>query len=211
MLMSRMRPGLTRADAVVFRSLVDDAGHNAVSGMAAAAATTKKAHDDSGHDRDATLICSLKEWNDPSSTEFASTILTTWDREDVPELVYRYLLAPYARWGAGIARHPTDVVFVTHILLYSVVSAIRLFTNFSYGHDVLHLGFTGWCIGPFTLLMHNHIHNDGVLKPHWAWLDKMLPYILGPLMGHTWNSYYYRHVKHHHIEGNGTSQLCPFG
>jgi len=26
-------------------------------------------------------------------------------------------------------------------------------------------------------------------------------------MGHTWNSYYYHHVKHHHVEGNGPGDL----
>lgn len=28
-----------------------------------------------------------------------------------------------------------------------------------------------------------------------------------PLMGHTWDSYYYHHVKHHHVEGNGPDDL----
>ena len=26
-------------------------------------------------------------------------------------------------------------------------------------------------------------------------------------MGHTWDSYYYHHVKHHHVEGNGPADL----
>lgn len=26
-------------------------------------------------------------------------------------------------------------------------------------------------------------------------------------MGHTWNSYYYHHIKHHHVEGNGPDDL----
>lgn len=26
-------------------------------------------------------------------------------------------------------------------------------------------------------------------------------------MGHTWNTYYYHHVKHHHVEGNGPNDL----
>lgn len=26
-------------------------------------------------------------------------------------------------------------------------------------------------------------------------------------MGHTWNAYYYHHVKHHHVEGNGPDDL----
>lgn len=216
-MLSQLDPGLTCADIVVLQNLADDAwsASDEAAGEVASAAevTNKKLHDDSGaRDRDSAAIRRLKDWNNPSSAEFTPTILTTWDREDVPDLVHRYLLAPYARWAAGIVRHPTDVVFLTHILLYLTVnvgSAIRLFTHFSYWHGVLHLAFTGWCIGSFTLLMHNHIHNNGVLRPHWAWLDKTFPYILEPLMGHTWDSYYYHHVKHHHVEGNGTSWLCP--
>jgi hypothetical protein len=37
--------------------------------------------------------------------------------------------------------------------------------------------------------------------------DNIFPYITDPLMGHTWNSYYYHHVKHHHVEGNGPEDL----
>jgi hypothetical protein len=37
--------------------------------------------------------------------------------------------------------------------------------------------------------------------------DNIFPYITNPLMGHTWNSYYYHHVKHHHVEANGPDDL----
>lgn len=56
-------------------------------------------------------------------------------------------------------------------------------------------------------MMHNHIHNNGVLKKSYAWFDFSFPYVLEPLMGHTWDSYYYHHVKHHHVEGNGPEDL----
>ena len=39
------------------------------------------------------------------------------------------------------------------------------------------------------------------------WLDFTFPYLTEPLMGHTWDSYYYHHVKHHHVEGNGPDDL----
>ncbi|KAI7203019.1 acylamide-delta3(E)-desaturase [Hortaea werneckii] len=48
---------------------------------------------------------------------------------------------------------------------------------------------------------------SGILNSSWAWLDKTFPYVLEPLMGHTWDSYYYHHVKHHHVEGNGPGDL----
>jgi hypothetical protein len=66
---------------------------------------------------------------------------------------------------------------------------------------------TGWYCGAFTIMLHNHIHNNGVLSKRYAFFDFTLPYILEPLMGHTWDSYYYHHVKHHHCEGNGPDDL----
>jgi hypothetical protein len=66
---------------------------------------------------------------------------------------------------------------------------------------------TAYYCGPFTLLLHNHIHNNGVLSKKYAWFDSAFPYILEPLMGHTWDSYFYHHVKHHHVESNGPDDL----
>ena len=56
-------------------------------------------------------------------------------------------------------------------------------------------------------MLHNHIHNNGVLALEYSLFDKLWPYVLEPLMGHTWDSYYYHHVKHHHVENNGPGDL----
>lgn len=56
-------------------------------------------------------------------------------------------------------------------------------------------------------MMHQHIHMHGILAPKFAWIDSVFPYVLDPLVGHTWNSYYYHHVKHHHVENNGPGDL----
>ncbi|KAI5806097.1 fatty acid desaturase-domain-containing protein, partial [Geopyxis carbonaria] len=58
-------------------------------------------------------------------------------------------------------------------------------------------------------MLHNHNHNGGVLtrRGPWAVFDKLFPYVLEPLMGHTWDSYYNHHVKHHHVEANGPGDL----
>ncbi|KAK8127039.1 uncharacterized protein PG998_002798 [Apiospora kogelbergensis] len=63
--------------------------------------------------------------------------------------------------------------------------------------------------GTYTLMMHQHIHANGILQKTlpWSLLDYLFPYITDPLMGHTWNSYYFHHVKHHHVEGNGPDDL----
>ena len=120
------------------------------------------------------------------------------------------LLRSYVPWASQVVRRPTDVVFLTHILIYlstSVPSAVFLYYRFSWIHAICHWVMTGWYCGAFTLLLHNHIHNNGVLSKDYAWLDRVFPYILEPLMGHTWDSYFYHHVKHHHVEANGPDDL----
>jgi hypothetical protein len=122
----------------------------------------------------------------------------------------KYVLQPYVSWAAGIARRPTDVVMVTHLLLYfltSLPSAVYLFRNFTYLHGVLHFVMQFYFMGTYTLMMHQHIHMRGILAPKYALFDTLFPYITDPLMGHTWNTYFYHHVKHHHIEGNGPKDL----
>ena len=47
----------------------------------------------------------------------------------------------------------------------------------------------------------------GILNKKLWLFDELFPYLLNPLMGHTWNSYFYHHVKHHHVEGNGPDDL----
>lgn len=62
-------------------------------------------------------------------------------------------------------------------------------------------------MGTYTLMMHQHIHMRGILAKRFAVFDTVFPYITDPLMGHTWNTYYWHHVKHHHVEGNGPEDL----
>ena len=140
------------------------------------------------------------------------TVFTNWDLKDLPsgEKIRARLLRSYISWAQGIARNPVDVVFLTHIILYlstSVPSAAFLYAHFTWVHAVMHVILQLSYCGSFTLMLHNHIHNGGLLKKKYAWFDNMWPYVLEPLMGHTWDSYYYHHVKHHHVEGNGPEDL----
>lgn len=140
------------------------------------------------------------------------TVFTNWDMKDLPsgEGFRARLLQSYILWAQGIIRNPVDVVFLTHIILYlstSVPSALFLYSHFTWIHAVMHVVLQVSYCGSFTLMLHNHIHNNGLLKRRYAWFDNTWPYILEPLMGHTWDSYYYHHVKHHHVEGNGPEDL----
>lgn len=150
--------------------------------------------------------------NDPNSPSFEPTVFNGWDLSSLGKLAPAMdrLLKSYIRLGKSVVRQETDIVFFTHLILYfttSVPSALLLFNHFTWFHGILHLVMQVSYTGTYTLMMHQHIHGNGVLNKGYAWFDLNFPYILDPLMGHTWNSYFYHHVKHHHIEGNGPEDL----
>ena len=211
-----MNPYFTQPDTVVLENLFQDVkddirGHSGAQDEKTSPQPNEKCSDEGvgGHIHDKQSIDLLKAYNDPDNAGFTPTIVTSWDEKDIPRILNDYIVKPYARIAASIVRHPTDVVFLTHLIQYMTLnlgSAIWLHYRFTYLHGIAHTAYSIWCIGPFTLLMHNHIHNNGILSKTWGWLDKTFPYILEPLMGHTWDSYYYHHVKHHHVESNGLLQ-----
>ena len=185
-----MNPLLLQPDKLVLQNLLNDLQSNQKS-----------------NDQDDNLtLRALEEIHDEP------TIFTNWDLKDLPSnngLAARFLRS-YICWAQGIVRNPVDVVFLTHIILYlstSVPSAVFLYLHFTWIHAVMHVVLQLSYCGSFTLMLHNHIHNNGLLKKQYAWFDNTWPYILEPLMGHTWDSYYYHHVKHHHVEGNGPDDL----
>jgi hypothetical protein len=158
------------------------------------------------------------EYNDAATTSSLDqlrqepVIITSkdYDKLNLTNGYRASLLVRYIAWASTVARNPVDVVFVTHIILYlctSVPSAVFLYYHYTHLHAVLHWIMQASYCGPFTLMLHNHIHNNGLLNQQYAWFDHTWPLILEPLMGHTWHSYYYHHVKHHHVEGNGPEDL----
>ncbi|KAI7586348.1 acylamide-delta3(E)-desaturase [Hortaea werneckii] len=214
-----IHPELTELDRIVLTDLLQDVGQKPNTESRSSekvVASGSPAKDASNivtdHVDTEDAITRLKALNTQKDSAFQPTIFTAWDSKDISPAINKHVVQPYSRFAQGVVRHPTDVVFLTHLLLYSstiLPSAIYLLWpgHFSWTHGILHTVFTMWCAGPFTLMLHNHIHNNGILNSSWAWLDKTFPYVLEPLMGHTWDSYYYHHVKHHHVEGNGPGDL----
>lgn len=154
----------------------------------------------------------LKAMRDPKSSAFEPTVVLTVD--DLPgrirPILNQHILQPYIRMARKIVRHETDVAMITHLLLYfttSVPSALYLCWHFTYTHAVLHFVMQMYYVGTYTLMQHQHIHQRGILAKRFGLFDMVFPFILDPLMGHTWNSYYYHHVKHHHVESNGPDDL----
>jgi len=194
-----MNPQLLQHDKIVLHNLVRDIRLK----------KTAKAN---------TSLKDFADWDDRSSMRALdelhdeTTVFTNWDLKDLPsgDGLRARLLRSYISWAQDTVRNPVDVVFLTHIFLYlgtSLPSAVFLYCHFTWVHAVMHVILQLSYCGSFTLMLHNHIHNNGLLKKQYAWFDNTWPYILEPLMGHTWDSYYYHHVKHHHVEGNGPDDL----
>ncbi|KKZ66833.1 hypothetical protein EMCG_07438 [[Emmonsia] crescens] len=229
-----INPNLTRPDLIVLKELFGDisrlrsqAVKTPESRSSSASGTekpgvvktenrqrsNKNGHTESnGLQANRATVETLASFNNPQHKDFEPTIFVTWDFKDIklPRLLNDYLLQPYINFGRKIVRVETDVVMLTHLLLYfatSVPSAIFLFYRFNWIHGVLHWLMQTYYVGAYTLMMHQHIHMGGILSRKYSWFDMLFPYITNPLMGHTWNSYYYHHVKHHHVEGNGPNDL----
>lgn len=160
----------------------------------------------------------LSSYNDHNTIDRLAAVqkepvlFCTWDYKSLPfsKDFPGSILTKYNKWAQTIVRHRVDVVFLTHIILYlstSVPSALYLFWHFSWIHGILHLVMQVYFTGSFTLMLHNCIHHNGLLASQYQIFDRIWPILLQPLMGHTWNTYYYHHVKHHHVEGNGPDDL----
>ena len=229
-------PALTPQDRTVLKSLARDVhlrpkcalkndgsageavGRGASTGKLQASSTHRIVA--AGNKRDATAVADddlyevikLKAMRDPSHDNFQPTVVLSTDNIEClfPPLISSYIIRPFVRSARHIARHETDAVMVVHLLLYlttSIPSAIILYRNFTYLHGLCHLVLQFYYVGTYTLMMHQHIHQRGILSKKYAFIDNLFPYITDPLMGHTWNTYYYHHVKHHHVEGNGPDDL----
>jgi phosphoinositide-3-kinase regulatory subunit 4 len=169
-------------------------------------------HPDHSPHEDRITIQALEALNDPGHESFEPTVFVTWDTKDIklPVILDRFVLQPYIRYARTIVRVETDVVMLTHLILYfttSLPSALYLYYRFSWVHGFIHWIMQSYYVGTYTLMMHQHIHMGGILSRKYRWFDQCFPYITDPLMGHTWNSYYYHHVKHHHVEANGPDDL----
>ncbi|EOD47913.1 putative acylamide-delta3 -desaturase protein [Neofusicoccum parvum] len=225
-------PALTRADLLLLKNLERDAGKKApASGRLPPAKdgaalppqngdlhyrrhdSANESDTDAENDDQAT-IDALEAMNNPKHADFDPTVFIFWDTPDIklPHVLDRYILQPYIRWARSAVRVETDVVMLNHLILYattSLPSALYLFYNFSWIHGILHWVMQTYYVGTYMLMMHQHIHMRGVLAKRnpWKLIDSAFPFITDPLFGHTWNTYFYHHVRHHHIEGNGPDDL----
>ncbi|KAH7158164.1 hypothetical protein B0J13DRAFT_468412 [Dactylonectria estremocensis] len=224
---------LTPADRVVLECLADDVRAYTKSQEATATSTsTNPAGKENGSinmsktsgtatlvsrarpqlNDDSEKVAVLKAKNNPEHPDFEPSVFCTFDLSSLklPSPVDKYVLQPYVAWARTAVRHETDVIMLTHLIIYattSIPSILYLFYNFTYVHAIFHVVMQFYYMGTYTLMMHQHIHMRGILHKRFSFIDKAFPFILDPMMGHTWNTYYYHHVKHHHIEGNGPDDM----
>jgi hypothetical protein len=204
---------LTGPDVVVLRRLAQDIQDDAQGKKESASDVIVEANaqePSAALDREA--VKALTARNDPADPQFLPTVFNSFDIEtlQLPKWVDAQILRPYIRLAQSIVRVKSDVVMLNHLLLYlftSVPSAAILFYHFTLPHAIAHIIMQFTYMGSYTLMMHQHIHGRGILAKRFSILDTCFPYLLDPLMGHTWNGYYYHHVKHHHVEGNGPNDL----
>ncbi|PGG96952.1 hypothetical protein AJ79_09394 [Helicocarpus griseus UAMH5409] len=206
-----INPYLTRSDLLVLRSLLRDIENESKADGEVQLKPDCGCED--ADDDDGATIRHLSNLNRPEHDDFEPTIFLSWDTNELKKLhptLTRYLIQPYLHHAQKLVRVETDVVFLTHLLLYfttSLPSAALLYHHFTWPHALVHWLMQSYYVGTYTLMMHQHIHMGGILSRRLWYIDTLFPYILDPLMGHTWNSYYYHHVKHHHVEGNGPGDL----
>ena len=144
-------------------------------------------------DEDKAIIAQIEAWNVPDHECFEPTVVSTWDVRNfrTSPFIDHWILQPYIRWARTIVRNETDVVMLTHLILYfttTVPSAILLYYHFHWIHGILHAVMQFWYAGSYTLMMHQHIHQGGILTKRnpYAPFDRLFPYFTDPLMGHTW-------------------------
>ena len=112
----------------------------------------------SGDLREAT-VRHLQDMNDPAHQRFETNVFSSWDTCDLearlPTWCQNMVLKPYIRWARTIVRHPSDVIMVTHLLIYStttIPSALLLFVRFRWWHGVIHLIMQLYFTGTYTLM-----------------------------------------------------------
>ncbi|KAJ3369342.1 hypothetical protein HDU91_007310 [Kappamyces sp. JEL0680] len=149
-----------------------------------------------------------KSFENPVDTQFVRAF--AWFPNSALPAFLQPLLVAYIKWTQTFIADPRDTIFVSHILssLVTVVpSALLLLLRFSWTHAILHTVLLIGTIPPYILMLHCTCHKKLTKGSGAGWPDFMINYFLSPFYGETWNTFYYHHVKHHHVEDNGPEDL----
>ncbi|KAL2193050.1 hypothetical protein P885DRAFT_72531 [Corynascus similis CBS 632.67] len=134
---------------------------------------------------DTATVIAMQALNNSKDTSFEPTVFNTVDLDRlmsrVHELVNEWLLQSYVRLARRIVRVETDVMMLTHLIMYfttSVPSAAWLFFyQFTWVHGLLHFVMQVSYMSTYTLMMHQHIDQRGVLAKPFALRDSILHFL----------------------------------
>jgi len=128
-------------------------------------------------------------------------------------IVNRLQRIPYVKELIGcclqpLVEDPRNDIFVlyTLLMLSLPISGYWLFCSFSWIRAILHVVLVLEFLTQFTSMLHNACHRR-LYKTSYFYFEPIIHYFLNPFMGQTWNTYYYHHIKHHHVTGNGPDDL----
>lgn len=117
-------------------------------------------------------------------------------------------LSVIEQWMLPKLRDERDLIFVQRsvwMLTTLVPVAVLLYFLPSWLVIVLTPFYLVWAIAtfaaPYTLMLHAVCHRVLFRREHGAW-NLVIPWVLGPFMGHTPTSFYVHHIGMHHPENN---------
>jgi fatty acid desaturase len=116
----------------------------------------------------------------------------------------------YDRFIMNFINDPRDLVFIHFMVLFTIYHYTMLFIQIKYGfnmylgaiHAALMLRYTG----RFILLLHCTSHRK-LFKERYSFISRWITWVLGPFFGQTPNTYYFHHIRMHHVENNGPTDL----
>lgn len=115
-------------------------------------------------------------------------------------------LNAFDRFWMRFMNDERDLPFIYLTLgLYAIVLPVAIvlyFFYFSWWIAVPYLLlWVSTLLGPYILMLHNICHRNLFKKEH-DWMNRIIPWFLGPFFGETPETYYAHHIVMHHTEGN---------
>ncbi len=110
----------------------------------------------------------------------------------------------------GLIRDPRDLPFVklsAKMLFGLVPFGLFLFTPWArWWMAPIYFVLLMTMVGPYTLMLHNTSHRRLYSAEH-GWMNRIIPWVLGPFVGQTFNTYVAHHIGMHHPENNLADDL----
>ena len=117
-------------------------------------------------------------------------------------------LTPIDRLFLPLLKDERDLIFVRvsaliSAVLFPIVTVVFLLEPFQVALvAVPYIGFTFLMFGGrYGLMLHATGHRP-IFKREYRWMQHYIPFVLGPLLGHTPTSFEAHHMMMHHVENN---------